>query len=254
MANEKYNVVKMINQSEWLRGCPLFVVRSQIIRNNESDKLFLVNEMANIGIKTIQSVLLRLECLDVSGNVINVVDNCAYQGLSAAKQAVFGGNKLFAAAPGTDGVRVVVKEVTFDDDSSWENDFFLRGIKVADPVKIDPRDPVFDVVRTRCMDNRITPKFWPAEFAGGWRCTCAQLNDEDDLTCTLCGASKFWVLDNLNREEIVAYKERIEREIRLQREREEEERRLAAQREEEERRLAKEREEEERRLAKEREE
>lgn len=254
MANEKYKIIKIINQGEWLRGCPLFMVRSQIIKNNELDKLFLVNEMANIGIKTVKSVLVRLECLDISGNVINIVDNCAYQGLSVAKQAVFGGNKLFAAAPGTDGVRVIIKEVAFDDGTSWENDFLLRGIKIDNPVKIDPADSVYDVVQARCRDYHVTPKFWPSEFPGGWRCTCAQLNDEDDLTCSLCGASKFWVIDNLNREEIIAYKERVAREIRLKLEREEEERRLAALREEEERRLAIEREEEERRLAAEREE
>lgn len=254
MANEKYKVIKIINQGEWLRGCPLFVVRSQIIKNIESDKLFLVNEMANIGTKTVRSVLVRLECLDISGNVINIVDNCAYQGLSVAKQAVFGGNKLFAAVEGTDGVRVIVKEAVFEDGTSWKNDFSLRGIKISNPVKIDANDSVYDVVQTRCEGRHITPKFWPYEFPGGWRCTCAQLNDEEDLICTLCGASKFWVIDNLNREEIIAYKERVAREIRLQIEREAEERRLAAERAEEERRLAREREEEERRLAAEREE
>ncbi len=252
MANEKYKVVKVINHGEWLRGCPLFTVRSQIILNNESGKLFLVNEMANIGIKTITTVLVKIECLDAQGNVINTVDNCAYQGLSVAKQAVFGGNKLFAVADGTDSVAVIIKEAAFADGTSWKNELLLRGIKVSNPVKIDPNDSVYDVVQRRCADNHITPKFWPYEFNGGWRCTCAQLNDEDDMTCTLCGASKFWVIDNLDREEIVAYKERVAREIRLQIEREAEERRLAALRAEEERRLAKEREEEERRLAAER--
>lgn len=252
MANEKYKVVKVINHGEWLRGCPLFTVRSQIILNNESGRLFLVNEMANIGVKTIKAVIVKIECLDASGNIIYTVDNCAYQGLSVAKQAVFGGNKLFAAADGTDSVAVIIKEVTFADDTTWKNDLLIRGIKVSNPVKIDPNDSVYDVVRTRCEENHITPKFWPYEFDGGWRCTCAQLNDEDDMTCTLCGASKFWVIDNLDREEIIAYKERVAREIRLQIEREAEERRLAAERAEEERRLAREREEEERRLAAER--
>lgn len=254
MANEKYKVLKIINQGEWLRGCPLFVVRSQIIKNIESNKLFLVNEMANIGIKTVKSVIVRLECLDRAGNVIHIVDNCAYQGISVTKQAVFGGNKLFPTVEGTDGVRVIIREVSLEDGTVWKNDFSLRGIKISNPVKIDPNDSVYDVVQTRCRDSHITPKFWPCEFPGGWRCTCAQLNDEEDLNCTLCGASKFWVIDNLNREEIIAYKERVAREIRLQIEREAEERRLAAERAEEERRLAREREEEERRLAAEREE
>lgn len=252
MANEKYKVVKVINHGEWLRSCPLFVVRSQIILNNESGRLFLVNEMANIGVKTIKSAIVRIDCLDASGNVIQTIDNCAYQGISVAKQAVFGGNKLFPAADGTDSASVIIKEITFADDTTWKNEFLLKGIKVSNPVKIDPNDSVYDVVRTRCEENHITPKFWPYEFEGGWRCTCAQLNDEDDMTCTLCGASKFWVIDNLDREEIVAYKERVAREIRLQIEREAEERRLAALRAEEEKRLAREREEEERRLAAER--
>lgn len=253
MANGKFSVIKVINHGEWLRSCPLFVVRSQIIKNNENGKLYVVNEMANIGIKTVKDVVIRIDCMDAEGNVISCVDNCAYQGMNVAKQAMFGGNKLFAIADGTESVSVIIKNITYDDGMTWENDYLLKGIKIGNPVKIDPNDSVYDVVAARCNDNHIVPKFWPYEFDGGWRCTCAQLNDEDEMVCSLCGASKFWVLDNLNREDIIEYKERVEREIRLRIEREAEERRLAAEREAEERRLAAEREAEERRLVAERE-
>lgn len=252
MANEKYKVLKIISHGEWLRGCPLFVVRSQIIRNNENNRLFLVNEMANIGVRTIKSAIIRIDCLDADGNMISSVDNCAYQGLNVEKQAVFGGNKLFGIAEGTDSVSIIIKKLTYSDGTEWSNEYLLKGLKISNPVRIDPQDSVYDVVKARCNDNHIVPKFWPYEFTGGWRCTCAQLNDEDDMSCSLCGASKFWVLDNLNRDDIIEYKERVEREIRLRIEREAEERRLAAEREAEERRLAAEREAEERRLAEER--
>jgi hypothetical protein len=251
MANGKFNVEKVINQGEWLKGCALFTVRSQIIRNNENNKLFVVNEFANIGLKTVVGTIIRVDCLDEDGGVISSVDNCAYQGLNIEKQNVFGGNKLFALADGTQSVNVIIKKVAYSDGTEWENEYLLRGIKLENPVKIDPKDSVYDVVSTRCRDYNITPKFWPYEFAGGWRCTCGQINDEEDMACTHCSASKFWVLDNLNREDIIDYKERVEREIRQQIEREAEQRRLAAERAAEEARLAKEREEEERRRAEE---
>lgn len=251
MANEKYKVIKIINHGEWLRSCPVFVVRSQIILNNENDKLFLVNEMANIGIKDISEVIIKIECVDADGEIISAVDNCAYQGMNVTKQALFGGNKLFMIADGTENVNIIIKSITYADKTVWSNDYLLRGIKVDNPVRIDPSDSVYDVVSTRCNEYHITPKFWPYEFPGGWRCTCAQLNDEDNMTCSLCGSSKFWILDNLNRDDIIEYKERVEREIKLRLEREAEERRLAAEREAEERRLAAEREAEEKRRAEE---
>lgn len=251
MANGKFNVEKVINQGEWLKGCALFTVRSQIIRNNENGKLFVVNEFANISLKTVTEAIIKVDCLDKDGTVISSVDNCAYQGLNVDKQGVFGGNKLFALADDTESVNIIIKKVICADGSEWNNEYMLKGIKLDNPVKIDPEDSVYDVVSTRCKDYNVTPKFWPYEFAGGWRCTCAQINDEDDMSCTLCGASKFWILDNLNRDDIVDYKERVEREIRQQIEREAEERRLAAERAAEEARLAKEREEEERRRAEE---
>lgn len=258
MANDKFKVLKVINHQEWLKSCPLFIVRSQLILNNESGKLLLVNEMANIGVKAVKSVIIKVECKNAEGGMIGVVDNCAYQDLNVAKQAVFGGNKLFGMPDGTDSVSIIIKKIVFADDTVWNNDYLLKGIQVDNPIRIDPSDVAYDVVATRCKENNITPKFWPHEFVGGWRCTCAQINDEDNMVCSLCGISKFWVLDNLNREDIIDFKERAEREARLRREREEEEARLAAQREEEERRraeeearLAAQREEEERRRAEE---
>ncbi len=246
MAESKYEVVKVVNHGEWLKGCPLFVVRSQIIKDASADKLYVVNEMANVGMKDIKSVVVKIECFDDTNKLISSVDNCAYQNVNITKQAVFGANKLFAIADGTSEVSVIIKSVTYADDLVWNNDYLHRGIKIENPVKIDPNDSVYDVVETRCKDNQITPKFWPSEFVGGWRCTCAQINDEDNLACSLCGASKFWVLDNLNREDIVEYKERVEREIRLRVEREAQERRLAAERAAEEARLVAQKEEEER--------
>lgn len=251
MANEKFKVLKVINHGEWLRGCPIYIVRSQIIYNNEVSKTFIVNEMANIGTRVITGIVIKIECMDENGNLLDTVDNCSYQNINVASQAIFGGNKLFAIPDGTQNVSVIIKSVTYSDSTVWNNDYLLKGQKISNPVKIDPNDPVYDVVQTRCNDNHITPKFWPQEFTGGWRCTCAQLNDDENIACSLCGASKFWILDNLNRDDIVEYKERVEREIRLRIEREAEERRLAAEREAEEARLAAEREAEERRRAEE---
>ena len=259
MANEKFKVLKVINHGEWLRSCPLFVVRSQIIRNNETDKLLVVNEIANIGNKTVKDVVIKIDCMDAEGKLITSVDKCAYQGMNVAKQAIFGGNKLFSVPEGTENISLIIKNVTFADGTTWGNDFAIKGIKIGNPVKIDPNDSVYDVVESRCQANHVTPKFWPYEFDGGWRCTCAQLNDEDNMVCELCGVSKFWVLDNLNKEDIIDYKQRVERERRLVAEREEEERRraeeearLAAEREEEERRIAAEQAEQERRIAEQR--
>ncbi|MGN0160341.1 MAG: hypothetical protein ACI4AQ_03015 [Lachnospiraceae bacterium] len=254
MANSKFRVEKLINHGEWLKGCPVYLVRSQIILNTETSKKCIVNEMANIGEKEIKDVIIKIECLDETGAVVQTVDNCAYQEVKAAKQSVFGGNKLFGIADETVSVSIIIKGVRYVDGTTWSNDYLIKGIKVDAPVKIDPQDPAYEMAASRCKERGVTPKFWPKEFPGGWRCTCGQLNDEENMSCSMCGSSKFWILDNLNREDIIEYKERVEREIRLRLEREEEERRLAAEREEEERRLAAEREAEERRLAAEREE
>lgn len=260
MANGKFSVLKVMNHGEWLRSCPLFVVRSQIIRNNETNKLFVANEMANIGIKAIQNVIVRMDCLDAEGKLVSSVDNCAYKGMNVEKQAIFGGNKVFGIPDGTESVSVIIKNIEYTDGTAWSNNYLLKGIQIGNPVKIDPQDEVYDIVAARCKDNHVVPKFWPYEFDGGWRCTCAQLNDEEDMVCSLCGVSKFWVLDNLNREDILDYKQRVERERKLVAEREaeeqrraEEEARLAAEREEEERRIAAEQAEQERRIAAERE-
>ncbi|MGN0514752.1 MAG: tetratricopeptide repeat protein [Lachnospiraceae bacterium] len=252
MANQKFKVLSIINHSEWLRSCPVFIVRSQIILNNENNKLFIVNEMANVGQKGIKDVIIKMLCQSEDGTLISEIDNCVYQGVNVEKQAVFGGNKLFGIPDGTQKVQIVIKSITYADQTTWKNDFELKGIKIDNPVRIDPNDSVIDVVNARCKENNVAPKFWPYEFDGGWRCTCAQLNDEEDLVCGLCGASKFWILDNLNREDIIDYKERTAREARLRAEREAEEARLAAEREAEERRLEEERIAEEKRLEEER--
>lgn len=253
MANTNLKVEKVINHSEWLRNCPIFVVRSQLILNTENNKLFVVNELANIGVKTVSKVIIKVECYDEQNQMITSVDNCAYQGLQVGQQGVFGGNKLFAVADNTVSVSIIIKSVTFADETVWNNDYLLKGIVIENPVRIDPNDEVYDVIEARSKESGVSVKFWPYELPGGWRCTCAQLNDEENMTCNMCGASKFWVLDNLNREDILEYKERVKREIQAAIEREAEERRLAAEREAEERRLAAEREAEERRLAAERE-
>lgn len=253
MANEKYKVLNIINHEEWLRGCPLFTVRSQIIFNNQTEKKYIVNEFANIGSKAIKSAVIKIECYDEENHNIGVIDNCTYQGLNVPSQAMFGGNKLFAIVEGTHTVSIIIKKIVFADDTTAVNDLLIRGIKVANPVKISVDDVVYDIVDARCKDSNIKPKFWPFQFDGGWRCTCAQLNDDHDFTCTQCGASKFWLLDNLNRDEIIEYKKNLETEMKIRIAREAEEKRLAAEREAEEKRLAAEREAEERRLAAERE-
>ena len=207
MAESKYKVIKVINQSEWAQDCPLFLVRSQIILHTESGKLFVVNEFANIGFQNVKGCVIRMECRGANGELLGNVDNCAYQNLDIARNAVFGGNKLFGLPEGTDEIGVIVKSVINADETTYTNTAMRRGIKIANPVKIDPADEAYDVLSERVGAEGVKIKFWPQKFEGGWRCTCAQINSDSVDVCPLCGVKREFAVEQMDREGILAYKE-----------------------------------------------
>lgn len=237
MNDEKYKVVKVINHNEWLSGCPLYVLRSQIVQNVQSKRMFVINEMANIGTLAVRDVVLKAECFDADQNLIMSMENCVYQMVNARKQSVFGETKLFSIFEETDTICLTVKSVTMTDGTVWSNKDLKRGIRVGKPIRIEEEGEVYDIVMMRCQKVQIKPKYWPYALEGGWRCTCGQLNSTDEEKCTLCRAPGQWLLKNLNRKQITKNKDLIQEEMRLMAEQEAEELR----REEEEKRREEER-------------
>ena len=162
---------------------PLLVEKSTITKNSNGN-LYAVCSFRSLTEKSIRAMQVDILCYDVWKESIQSVKGFQYNDLKTQRDTSFG-TQVIVPLPdnNTRSISVVVQKLMLEDGTLL--------IRSEENILI-PRLELIDDVIGRDLGNEYRKltyndaKYVPGKFGSCWRCTCGELNSNDEANCHLC--------------------------------------------------------------------
>lgn len=236
MAN--YEVSKRLENYQYIEGCPIFITGGNILKETETNDMFVNIRLRSLSEKNINAVILDVECFDIEDEPLEGITRYQLLDLNIKGGETFADNKLIRCPDQyTRKCNVIIKKVIFADETKWEFSDSDKTMSFGLQNRFSNwRSKSLTPVLFNEMNDMKYPKekiiYIPNPCGDHWICTCGSINHNDN-NC-ICGLNKEKLFKVFNedylREREKAYQEKQKNdELERQHRRE-----LAAQREEEE--------------------
>lgn len=178
-------------------GSPLAIEAGVLLKDEQTNNIIAQLKFHSISDKTIKAVWVKLAAFDVSGNILQGVDNYQFLDLHINNGNIFGGNRaIIMPSAVTRSFAITGLSVFFTDDTSWtlNSPEDLKAIPSPKPLtQALGNDAIAKQYSREINESAI---YAPQLYTSFWRCPCGNLNSGDK--CTKCQAGKQKVLSAYN--------------------------------------------------------
>jgi tetratricopeptide (TPR) repeat protein len=222
--NSRYNVLNKSDGILYATKSPLVIIASALSKDTVNGKVFAQIKFQNISNKTIISVIIDIEAKDVFGKSLESINDFQYLDINAARNGMFGANiAVYFPDEKTRSFSILVKAVLFSDGSKWD----ANGKSIWEIIPVKSLNEILienDLISQYKTETTQDAKYAPTEHDNIWICTCGGINDDIELTCSICHQNKEKIFDLLNKDKlkkIIEYNNQItEEKTRLKQEEE----------------------------------
>lgn len=195
--NPDFTELSQLKNNLYKETCPIIIETGVLLFDQERDCVYARLSMRNISDRVITSVLLDIHVFDLANNEIEVLRDHQYFGLSAPRDAIFGGDTDISIISNTGKtISVAVRRVTFSDDTTWEGSasLFYESIPPRKTVLEELEDQesadqyARDFAAEMAKDQNARAVYVPDDYKDLWLCACGGINHAEEEECHLCGA------------------------------------------------------------------
>lgn len=177
-------------QSEWIKGCPLQVKRTAVVKNSAGKPAAVVTSCPCTE-EEIAGYSARIECLDAHKEHIGDIDAASLKAGVSEEIPLGFDNCVYAYT--------VITSVETKNGGIWKNESGTRGEKLKTGDPFWQTDPLYEQIR-REFAGVTEPRYKPVNGDGFWVCTCGQVNLTSSGRCGSCHVSKEWLDEHLDEE------------------------------------------------------
>lgn len=235
MAN--YEVIKRLDNYQYIEGCPVFITGGNLIKETESEDMFVNIRLRSLSEKVINAVFIDVNCYSIDNTPLEGVSKHQILDLNIKSGETFADNKLIKCPNNnTRKCQVIIKKVFFSDETKWE----LSDSDTTESFGLQIR---FSNWRSKSLSNILFneindmnyPKhkvaYVPNQCGDYWICTCGLIN-KNDHDC-ICGFNKDKVFELFNEEYLMELENDYREKLKISEEDRQRQLELAEKREEE---------------------
>lgn len=187
-------------------GCPLLVYSSSLVFQKKENQTLLNITFQNIGEETITAIDLKINALDESQNIIAAIDNFQYPSVNISKgQIYYNSINIYLPSIDVDSIKMTVNKITFGNDNIVEygQDYYV----VNDGRFLSEwnANQQYYLQKNKSKLNLSAKKpmiFEPINTDEYWRCTCGQVNQNNQSICIDCNRNKDIQLTYINQDKV----------------------------------------------------
>lgn len=118
----RYQVLQHEKKPYWLANCPLLMTSHALTKDTTNNTVFLQCKFENLSNKRIKALSIRVQCYDVTNQLLAAVDSFTYLDINIATAKSFG-DQTPVPLPDRDtrAFHIIPQKIVFDDNSIWEN-------------------------------------------------------------------------------------------------------------------------------------
>ena len=196
--SEDYIVLSDIIVNEIIPDVPMIIERIVLSKDKTSEECFLQCIFRNLSDKIIAALMVEVLCYDIWGELIGKEDSVQYLDLSVEKNHSFGASKrIHLSLATTRLVNLIPKRVRYDNgeivDCCREKEQIPCEESLSQYFDGDQFVDMYQILTT----NQAT--IVPVEVGSAWRCSCGEINSNNDEACCNCGVLRtnaFALLDS----------------------------------------------------------
>lgn len=236
-----FTVIKRLENYQYIEGCPIFITGGNLLKDSETNNIFVQIRFKSISPKCISAVIFDIECFDIENETLEAVTRYQLLDLKVKNGETFGDKELICCTNKfTRKCNVVVKTVIFSDDTLWEfsDEDKTMTFGLQSRVRDMPSKNLIPVLINEMKSiNYPADKviYIPNTFEYHWICTCGAIN-HFNRECSVCGIDKSKLFEIFNEqylkdhESVYKQKQQEEEQERVRRHQIEEQRRAEDQR------------------------
>ncbi|MCF0258515.1 MAG: hypothetical protein HUJ54_01520 [Erysipelotrichaceae bacterium] len=183
---DRYTVLYTSKNSQYSTGLPLILLKGQILKDNQTNQVFLRLKFQNVQSKEIKALKLKiLEFQPGSEEEIGSIDY-NYLDLHCKSGLTFGEQTLIELDPLCRDYKVDLKEVVFADNTTEAISAVLEPLEIVDiRQKLNPAE-----IKELCKISNVKDPYLCQNISDLWLCTCGTFNPESEETCSTCYRAK----------------------------------------------------------------
>ena len=205
MANEdeKKQLLEEKNIHLWFEGSPVALCSMKLELDMNVGAIFAYAKFVNVQPEAIKSMVCDIICYDSLRKIVDVVRDCRYDGFDIKRNAEFGTKVPFKIKnQQTRNVEFVLLSVTTTNGQTWENAKKLRfNTSLVQESIFNIQKDLHRQFINNCVEANLDQSkliLQPVFEKSYWMCACGTLNWSDEEACCTCGASKSWLMENIN--------------------------------------------------------
>lgn len=225
----RYQVLQHEKKPYWLANCPLLMTSHALTKDTTNNTVFLQCKFENLSNKRIKALSIRVQCYDVTNQLLAAVDSFTYLDINIATAKSFG-DQTPVPLPDRDtrAFHIIPQKIVFDDNSIWENadnqpfvlaEYEQKRISSLGDLTNQYKRDLHDI-----CSKANAHAYLPTRKDGFTICGCGKIMLDSTKTCPACGVmiDRLFALNNADQLSTANKKYKLEQlkneKIRIQQE------------------------------------
>ncbi len=185
--NQRFEKLFSLQENQYSIGAPVIIAAGDLLKDTQSENLYLRIKLQNISDKAIKAVRFRINQYDISGIDLNNEIEEELLDLNIPRDGFFGQDFPFLIKNrSTRSYSIIIKEVCFSDNSVW-NGLSAKWEMLAVQEKLSDNINNAELLKQYTIEYGGQCNFKLLEISDLWFCVCGHTNHRNEKVCPCCG-------------------------------------------------------------------